>query len=130
MKKLVLAAVIIETCAFAWQPSLRFVRPSADSAVAAAHSALDQLGERPLNLPVLQSGEPPDQNLTNDSSLMLPLREKTQPTGRSGPAACTCLVQAAMACRLILLKERMWLFSAPWYRLERRLFPADDNLGF
>jgi hypothetical protein len=46
MKKLVLAALIFGACAFAGQHiSIR------------GHSALEQLGERPLNLPVIPSGD-------------------------------------------------------------------------
>ncbi len=69
MKKLVLAALIFEACAFGWQQtsgwyglaktesnSVRFARQAADPATI-GHSASEQLGERPLNLPLIRSGD-------------------------------------------------------------------------
>ncbi|HJP95626.1 MAG TPA: hypothetical protein VJ875_27000 [Pyrinomonadaceae bacterium] len=69
MKKLTLATLILAACAFAEQQaaqwsglaitesnSFRFVRQDADSA-ARGHSASEQLGKRPLSLPVIPSGD-------------------------------------------------------------------------
>ena len=49
MKKLVLAALIFGACAFAAQPDA--------GSAGAGHSAAQQLGERPLNLPVIHAGD-------------------------------------------------------------------------